>query len=86
MFENKQDFVAWYERSPAGRRCSTATDKASDSDREWFENNPGEDSYIRDPFPDEFPPMPAGQKIEAVLVRQIKPGVRMRMPVTESLD
>lgn len=83
MFNTKQDFAAWYERSPAGRRCSDAVTKASDADREWFEAHPAEDYYVRAPFPDEFPPLSGGSKPHAVLVQQVKPGFRMRFPLVD---
>jgi len=63
-------------------------DTAADVDRQWFENNPGRDVYVRRPIPGEWGPCgnglpgppPPGLCV-MVEVEQLSPGARMRRPV-----
>jgi hypothetical protein len=57
-------------------------------DREWFENNPARSHRLRSTFPGETfgenqipPPALSPGRTDAVLVRQIEPGMRMRIPI-----
>lgn len=67
------------------RKCSEATDRASEDDRLYFEAHPGENVRYRAAFPGEFlgvgttePPCP-GATLE-VEVAQLRPGARTRSP------
>jgi hypothetical protein len=55
-----------------------STEYASEMDRLWFEQHPGEDERVRPPFPQEW--CIAGTVCTAVHVVQLRPGVRARMP------
>jgi hypothetical protein len=80
--------LLWDWLSAAGE----AIELASEDDRLWFENNPGQAVRCREAFVGELPPeaWPAalaaceatggGRFMRMVEVRQIEPGVRVRRP------
>ena len=83
-FETQEQFTAWCERTPAGKRHSAASETATERDRIWFERHPVAESYTRRAIADEFPPTePQPAKATLVLVHQIRPGVRMRTPISK---
>jgi hypothetical protein len=55
------------------------SDYASEMDRIWFEQHPGATERLRPPYPAEL--VMCGGACAHVRVRQVAPGVRMRMPV-----
>jgi hypothetical protein len=55
-----------------------ATEAATEDDRIWFEQHPGEDERCRPPFPHEFDF--TGETCVSVRVSQIRPGMRARFP------
>jgi hypothetical protein len=56
---------------------------ASDDDRVWFERHPARNFRLRAPIADEVKLCPAAPpRRQKVLVRQIKPGFRVRIPFT----
>jgi hypothetical protein len=59
-----------------------STEYASDMDRLWFEQHPGQDERVRSPFPNEWTFTDA--TCTQVRVVQLAPGVRARMPVLVS--
>ncbi len=60
-----------------------AIDFASDQDRRWFADHPGGRRYQRAPVEYEFPEL--GGPVLYVVVTQIRPGVRVRMPVVRTV-
>ena len=58
---------------------SEAIERASELDRVYFEQHPGETEYVRPIVPGEFPP-----EVDAnnVMVTQVTPGIRVRVPVS----
>lgn len=80
-FDNQEQFKAWVERTPAGRRHAKAADQASEQDRLWFEANPGQTRYVRPVVKGEFPPFAGLRSVSQVLVLQVQPGVRLRHPL-----
>lgn len=70
-------------------RFAEIIDAASERDREFFENHPGQEYCLRPYVPGEFwigPALDSGEPPLAqdswVLVRQVAPGIRMRRPVS----
>lgn len=63
--------------NPPTEPYASFTEAASENDRVWFENNPGEDQRIRDYMAGEFREQvpPTDYK---VIVHQVKPGCRVR--------
>lgn len=80
-FENQEQFSAWWRRSPAGRACAEAVDRASEADRLWFEAHPGVNVYVRPLVEGEFPPSPNCPPIIGVCVEQLHRGFRIRRPL-----
>lgn len=80
IFDSKETFHRWYTSTNAGKCHSLAAEAASEMDRKWFEDNPGEEFYVRALVPNEFPPASPGlnDSIVCVLVHQVKPGFRIR--------
>ena len=60
---------------------SAAIDRISENDRVWFEGHPGVDERIRLAESDEFWPTFDSVDIKYVIVRQVMPGFRLRLPV-----
>ena len=57
-------------------------DIASDGDAAWFKAHPGRTARVRPFIEGELPwGMPCGDGYALTAVRQIRPGVRMRLPV-----
>ena len=57
-------------------------DAISDKDRVWFSHHPHRNFHVRGFVPGELPAsFPAGDGVAIVVVRQIDPGVRMRVPI-----
>lgn len=56
-----------------------AQERASADDRSWFEQRPRARGRVRDFIPGELPV--SSQACAHVLVRRVKPGVRMRQPL-----
>jgi hypothetical protein len=54
--------------------------RLSEDDRRWFEARPGREFRLRKPAPRELGMMQA-QGASHVLVRQVQPGFRMRLPM-----
>ncbi len=71
------------ERAPvinvAGTPLGAVMDETSERDRVWFEEHPGVTHYTRPQAEGEFP-LPQTRGV--VWVEQIKPGVRIRVPLT----
>jgi hypothetical protein len=82
IFDSKETFHRWYTSTKAGKRHARAAEAASETDRKWFEANPGESFYVRALVPNEFPPAAPGlnDSIVCVLVHQVAPGMRIRSP------
>lgn len=57
-------------------------DAASERDRKWFARHPGRSTYIRMFMPGELPQERewVGGGVHAMIVRQITPGARVRIP------
>jgi hypothetical protein len=60
---------------------AAAIDKITSEDREWFEQNPGASSRTRPAAPGEFSPGMSSDCVVHVLVVQVQPGYRLRLPV-----
>jgi hypothetical protein len=60
---------------------SAAIDRISENDREWFERHPGVDERIRLAAYGEFWPTFDSVNVKYVIVRQVMPGFRLRLPV-----
>lgn len=58
---------------------STIIDNVRDADRRHFETHPDARSYMRPAVPGEFYPLTLRARF--VIVRQIRPGARVREPV-----
>ena len=57
-------------------------DETSEGDRAWFERHPNRHTYVRAFVPGELPiSLMAGDGVQCMVVRQIRPGVRMRLPL-----
>lgn len=85
-FDSQEHFTAWVERTKAGKHHSAAADMASERDRIWFEQHAGADRYVRRLIKGEFPPFtPNLLHATFVLVQQIKPGARTRIPMTAAI-
>jgi len=79
------------ERRQRGRRIpapitpppevSAAIDRISENDREWFERHPGVDERIRLAAYGEFWPTFDSASVLYVIVMQVRPGFRLRVPV-----
>jgi hypothetical protein len=74
------------------RTASALVSNVFPADRKYFADNPGRNFRVRPPFVEELAqwetlsgepdtPEPPGRKLR-VIVKQIRPGVRMRMPVS----
>ncbi|MGZ6281737.1 MAG: hypothetical protein ACXWQ5_00355 [Ktedonobacterales bacterium] len=57
-----------------------ATEKAAQGDRQWFDEHSGAKARLRPPISGEWPTEDE-DKVAAVLVRQVRPGVRTRQPL-----
>lgn len=62
------------------REHRAASDAASEDDRQWFEAHPKAKARVR---PCVFGEIPTPHREYPVLVRQIKPGMRMREPLIQ---
>jgi hypothetical protein len=60
---------------------AAAIDRMSQSDREWFERHPGAEERIRLAAPHEFWPNFDSAVVRYVIVRQVRPGFRLRFPI-----
>ena len=60
----------------------TVVEQVSEVDRAWFEAHPGRRTYVRRLVSAEGPgPLPwSGNGVAAVVVNQVRPGVRVRLP------
>lgn len=80
---------AWEEAKPPSEKpvsvpepYSSIIDDICEKDRLYFEGHPEATEYTRPLSPGEFWPM-SDDDIEAVIVRQVKPGIRGRIPLVK---
>lgn len=67
------------------REIAAAIDKIRDDDREWFEAHRGVEERIRPAGPHEFWPQFDSATVKYVIVRQVFPGYRLKLPVIRML-
>lgn len=67
---------------PGHRAMVSSPNAASEADRQWFETHPGRTTRIRERLPGEILRGKAGPPCR-VVVRQVSPGWRSRMPLPE---
>ncbi len=59
-----------------------AMDRASEADREWFEQHAGREYHVRSLMPGELPvPGIAGDGRWIIAVRNVRSGMRVRLPL-----
>jgi hypothetical protein len=63
------------------QEIATAIDRISADDRDWFDLNPGAQERIRHAAPHEFWPNFDSAGVKYVIVQQVWPGFRLRLPV-----
>ena len=63
------------------QEIATAIDRISADDRDWFELHPGAEDRIRPAAAHEFWPTFDSACVKYVIVRQVWPGFRLRLPV-----
>jgi len=56
--------------------------RASEADRKWFAAHPWRSHYIRPALPSELPGIPGGRDDIWVVVRQVRPGMRLGAVLT----
>lgn len=79
----------WQRRKPAPAppivepppEIAAAIDRISADDREWFEAHPGVDERIRPAGPHEFWPHFDSATVKYVIVHQVWPGYRLKLPI-----
>jgi hypothetical protein len=60
---------------------AAAIDRITGEDRDWFKAHPGAESRFRPAAPNEFWPVHSSDCVRQVLVTQVWPGFRLRMPL-----
>jgi len=59
---------------------AAAIDRIVADDRDWFDLHPGSKERIRPAAPGEFWPTFDSTNVKYVIVRQVRPGFRLRLP------
>ncbi len=75
------DHSAHGARNRAPVAIGVVMDAMTDIDRRWFEEHPGTQQYTRPAIEGEFVPVVDSRTVLYVIVSQVSPGHRLRMPV-----